>query len=276
MPAELPDDLVAFLHDGRQFEYDSNAAEIGRIKLKRDTDLVRSIITTLTGCQSIIDDPYNFLEGSYQIDVYDLVKESEDYDVEGLFCWIVELQRFGSVDPEHGDVITFPNLTWTELTKNPMPYLDAQWSGDEVGVRVLPWLHFPFKLSKLDVDLRPYGSQCRIHCTPLTVQAVRRLPLFDVMQRREAEDWLQNYHTTFPCSGLPVTDDEFLCCTECRAAEDSWVQTVLKSIVPIDVAPNAHGWINCPYCGQRFLPAFTSAFVDGMHLLCGQKLNILS
>src|SRR5262245_44562610 len=107
MTAELPCDMLAFLRDGRRLEYDVGASEIGRITLKRDSDLRLSTITTFPGCQSIIFDPYEDLEGLYQIDVYNLVAQSELYDPEGLLCWIVALKQFGCVDPEHGDVITF-------------------------------------------------------------------------------------------------------------------------------------------------------------------------
>ena len=129
-------------------------------------------------------------------------------------CWIVALKRLGCVDPEHGDVVTFPDVTWTELAANPLPYLDAQWGGNEIGVRVLPWLHFPFKFSEVDAVLRPYGSRCPVHDTDVVVQRTRKPALFDVMRRREPEDWLQNYLTTFPYSGLPMSDGELLCCPD--------------------------------------------------------------
>jgi hypothetical protein len=276
MGAELPNDLLAFLRDARQLDYDAGVSQIGRIALKRDTDLSVTTITTFPGCQSIIDDPYEDMEGLYQIDAYDLVAESELYDTEGLLCWIVALKRLGCVDPEHGDVITFPDLTWTELAANPLPYLDSQWAGDDVGVRVLPWIYFPFKFSDIDVVFTPYGSQCPVHGTAVVVQQIRKPPLFDVTRRREPEDWLENYLTLFPCSGLPVTDDELLCCSDCRAAEDAWLRKVEDSTLLVDVVPNAHGWVQCPCCGTRFLPSDSNVFKNGTHLVCGQKINVVS
>ena len=157
---DLPNDLLAFLRVSRQLNYDSQKSEIGRITLKSDVDLSTSTITTFPNCQSIIEDPYSDLDGLYQIDVYDLVAESEHYDTEGLLCWIVAVKRFGCVDPEHGDVLTFPDVTWTMLAKDPLPYLDAQWGDDDgVAQRVLPWLHFPFKIRKTETVLKPYGSR---------------------------------------------------------------------------------------------------------------------
>ena len=274
---DLPNDLIEFLGAGRQLEFDVQNSEIGRIKLKRDLDLTLTTITTFPGCQSNIQDPYSQFDGLYHTDVYDLVAESEYYDTEGLLCWIVALKRFGCIDPEHGDVITFADVTWTDIVANPLPYLVAQWGDDhDVADRVLPWIHFPFRFSEVDVVLRPYGSQCPIHQIPVTVKQTRKPPLFDVLQRRELKDWLKNYRTTFPCSGVKYSDSELLSCPDCRAAENAWIQRIEDSIPLLDVTPNPHGWIKCPGCGIRFSLTDSKAFVDGLHLGCGQKINVVT
>ena len=78
---ELPADLLAFLREGRELEYDVGASEVGALTLKEESELFRSTVTTFPGCDSIIEDPYEDLEdGEYQIAVYDLVAETEDYD----------------------------------------------------------------------------------------------------------------------------------------------------------------------------------------------------
>jgi hypothetical protein len=153
----LPHDLLEFLHAGRQLEYDVENSDVGPIKLKHDTDLSLATISTFPGCQSIIDDPYFGLKGLYQSAVYDLVAESQDFDTKGLLCWIVALKRFGCIDPEHGDIITFPGVTWTEISAHPLPFITAQWGGNVAAVRVLPWIYFPFKLSETGAVLMPYG-----------------------------------------------------------------------------------------------------------------------
>ena len=276
MTADLPDDLIAFLRAGRQLDYDADNSEIGRITLKRDADLTLTTITTFPGCQSIIDDPYSDIEGLYQADVYDLVAECRDYDPQGLLCWILALRRFGCIDPEHGDVITFPDVTWTDIAANPLPYLDSQWSDDyHVAVRVLPWIHFPFKLSKTDVVIAPYGSRCPVHDTAATARRTSRPQLFDVFRRRNMDDWLQKHQATFPYSGVPVTDDELLCCSDCRVAEDAWIQGIDDSISPADATPNAHGWVQCPGCGTRFSIVDSAIFAGGIHMTCGQKINVV-
>ena len=132
-------DLLAFLREGRELEYDVVASEVGTLTHKEVSELSRSTITTFPGCDSIIEDPYEDLEdGEYQIAVYDLVAETEDYDPEGMQCWIIALKCFGSIDPEHGEVLSFPKVTWTAIVKSPIRYLAAQWQDGSGAARVLP------------------------------------------------------------------------------------------------------------------------------------------
>jgi len=135
----LSADLLAFLREGRELEYDVVASEVGTLTHKEVSELSRSTITTFPGCDSIIEDPYEDLEdGEYQIAVYDLVAETEDYDPEGMQCWIIALKCFGSIDPEHGEVLSFPKVTWTAIVKSPIRYLAAQWQDGSGAARVLP------------------------------------------------------------------------------------------------------------------------------------------
>ena len=276
MADQLPNDLLTFLRAGRQLDYDVDNSEVGRIVLKRDTDLVPTTITTFPGCQSITWDPYIGLEGLYQIEVYDLVAESERYDTEGLFCWIVALRCFGCVDPEHGDVLTFPGVSWTDITQDPQPYLDAQWGSYDVGVRALPWLHFPFKLRDSETVIPPYGSHCPVHQTALIVGPAQNPPLFDVLRERTMAEWLRRYVTVFPCAGVPANDDEMLHCPVCRAAQEQWVAKIDNAIERLDAKPNAHGWVQCPGCGIRFSVTDPNAFSDGRCLTCAQKINLIT
>ncbi len=273
MTADLPNDLLAFLGSCRQLEYDAENSDIGRIKLKRDTDLSLTTITTFPGCQSIIDDPYSDLDGLYQSDVYDLVAASEDYDTEGLLCWIVALKRFGCIDPEHGDVITFPDVTWTNLAANPLPYLDAQWGDDDAVVRVLPWIHFPFRLNDHEVTLQPYPELCQVHGQKITTVTSPTRTLKDLLRQRELDDWISNCQASFPYRGVPVNAREVKYCPNCRDAEDDWMGGI--EVVPPEAAPNPHGWIKCPGCGMRFHKNDTQNFQLGVHVECGQRIQVV-
>lgn len=277
MIEKLPDDLLAFLREGRRLSYDVENSIVGRIKLKDVPDLAVTTIETDPDCQSIIDDPYFNLEGQYQIEVVDLVAESEHYDTEGLLCWIVAMKQFGCVDPEHGDVIAFPGVTWTELAANPLPYLDAQWQGAEndAGIRALPWMHFPFALSEAEITLSPYGAKCPAHDASVDVASGQKSSLFEIVRQIALDKWVDGYQTTFPCSGVPVSEEELLCCPVCRAAEEAWAQDVDSEIVAVNVAPFKPGWLRCPGCDKRFAIRDSGVYSDGYHLTCGQKINIV-
>lgn len=307
MDANLPSDLLAFLSSGSQLKYDVDKSTIGPIVLKSGAELSRDTITTFPGCQSIIDDPYQDLDGLYQIEVYDLVAESDHYQAEGLLCWIIALQCFGVVDPEHGDVLTFPGVTWTNIVRSPTTYLDAQWDGGVglhvlswlgllrnvgvgprilswlrfawhagVGQRVLPWLHFSYEIREYETPLQPYESRCPVHDAPVTAQGLKKSPLFELLRRRETKKWLKDRLTSFPYSGLPVSEKKLLCCQACYAAEELWLNEVDAAIAPLEAKPNAHGWVKCPGCGSRFMTTDSGNFSNGLHLGCGQKIRIVN
>ncbi|MDE0596569.1 MAG: hypothetical protein OSB65_15110 [Roseibacillus sp.] len=41
-------------------------------------------------------------------------------------CWSIVLKCFSSIDREHGEILTFPKVTWTAIAKSPIRYLEAQ------------------------------------------------------------------------------------------------------------------------------------------------------
>jgi hypothetical protein len=272
----LPDDLIAFLSSKSQLEYDSANSSIGQIKLKSLAELRPSTIEIYDGCQEIIDDPYSCLNGIYEVAVVDLVSQSEDYPTEGLLCWIAALHVFGSVDAEHGSVITLPGVLWTEIARNPVQFLDAQWEGHDNPFckYALPWLHFRFRSKQRGLVIDPPPETCPVHGLRLATTFAQRTRKFEVYRRREIEQWLSKYVQVFPCGGLPISDSEMHCCVKCRSLEDQWGADVERLVVPIDVNVNSHGWTQCPGCGIRFSIHDENRFCDGIHMTCGQKIRI--
>ena len=272
---DLPSDLLTFLREGRQLEFDIQKSEIGPIQLVNAEDLQPTTIEVFPGCQSIVDDPYEELDGLYFVDVYDLIAEAEHYDPEGLFCYITALNCYGCVDSEHGDVITFPGLNWTQLAASPLPYLDAQWDDTSVGSRELPWLYFPFVLAETGKVIEPYGPVCPQHQVPLGRRTLDAMPSLALIRRIAEDDWIEQQSSTFPCPGVPVEGDVFLYCGRCRAAEDEWARQIDKTVVEsLDVTPYKDGWVQCPNCSLKFSFRDASVFAHNYHLTCGQKLNI--
>ena len=76
---DLPNDALLFLREGRQFSYDANESGIGRIMLKKASELTPSILGITFYDSAGLDDPYCDLNGIYQVEVVDFVKSSEDY-----------------------------------------------------------------------------------------------------------------------------------------------------------------------------------------------------
>lgn len=272
---DLSSDLVAFLSEGCQLVYDADSSDIGAITLKGMDQLTRSTVEVFPGCQALIDDPYEDLEGLYQIEVVELIATSEDYDPEGLFCWIVALGCYGCIDPEHGDVFTFPGVSWTQIVEAPLTYLDAQWNDGKSARQALPWLHFPFQLEESEAVLEPYGERCRLHGLELGKVKVEAGKCDQVLKERNSEYWLEQKAARFPCPGVPVSEEEVLCCAKCRQAEREWLDAIFDANPALPATPNEHGWIKCPGCGGKFKEGDSNAFRDGIHLGCSQKIELV-
>ncbi len=275
----LPDDLINFLRQSRQLEYDVPNSTIGPIRMKTEKDLELNTISFYPATQSIIDDPYSDLDGLYIAEVIDLISESEDYDPEGLLCWVPSLKSYACIDAEHGTVLKFMDTTWSDISENPIAYLDAQWDFVSIDTKseiILPWLHFPFELEEYDQILKPYPSICSVHVEPVIAKKFNKPPLFNALRQRELSQWIERYTTYFPCSGVPVTEDELLCCIKCHEEEAKWISEIDDAIIAIDEKPNEDGWLKCPFCGKRFKINDKEIFKDGVHLMCGQKISIMS
>ena len=272
--ADLPDDLQEFLSRRGGLAFDADDSSIGAIKLKSLDDVSESVISAFPGCQSILDDPYESLDGTYQIPVFNLIAESEDFDPDGLFCWIPKLATYAAVDPEHGDIITFPGVTWRAIVENPVQYLDAQWGLSDVETRALPWLYFSMLLDDGTV-IEPYPARCATHDRPIISQPKKRSPLFEVFRDADVDEWLETSRYQFPYAGLPTSESELLCCDECFDFESRWVDEIEASIPLLDARKNSGGFVQCPRCGIRFSPNDSAVFVDPVHLTCGQKINVV-
>jgi hypothetical protein len=275
---QLPNDALLFIRERRQLNYDANESSVGRIVLKEEQELTPSILCIRCYDSTVSDDPYFDLDGTYQVEVIDLVKHSDDYDPTGLFCWITNLKRYGCVDTDHGTILTFPIANWQDIVQSPVVYLDAQWGtpdGKTVSEPVLPWLFCDFRLSDRELVLKPYPSECSLHHRGISRRPSNRATLFKALRRRELSDWLRHYLADFPYSGVKVNDFELLCCDQCRSAEESWFRQVFDAIEPREAKSYSDGWVQCPGCGIRFSTKSEHSFANGIHIRCGQKIRVI-
>lgn len=272
---ELPSDCLRFLEAGQQFAYCPDGTSIGRIHLKHAGELVARMARLHPDGQGVIDDPYAHLDGNYAVELIDLVRESDDYDPEGLLCWIPAIKSFGSVDEEHSTAISYTGAAWSDIVRDPIGHLDSQWGLGSVPVnQVLPWLSFSFRLDSGDAVLAPYAVACHRHQEPLVVDQRPAPKLSRVYRRRDPSVWLSKCLQDFPCPGVPLNNTDSILCRTCRSLEQDWMHAQMNAIPELTVVANSQGWIECPGCGIRFSISDEARFQYGIHLTCGQRIRV--
>jgi hypothetical protein len=116
----IPPDLYAFLQSGDVLHYDESASTVGRIRLVGADQLAEAEIEITSDDSDFHGiDPYGFLNGTYHLNVVNLVAESEDYDPIGILVWAPSYQSFGTWDSEHLSLLLFPGTTWKEIATAP-------------------------------------------------------------------------------------------------------------------------------------------------------------
>ena len=86
------------------------------------------------------DEPGEDPESIYDITGIDLIKEIENYSPDGVLIWFPQFAEYGSWDCDHGLITIFPDISWTEIVKDPGKYVNAQWYPERVNHYLLrPW-----------------------------------------------------------------------------------------------------------------------------------------
>jgi hypothetical protein len=72
---------------------------------------------------------------------YSLIKTCKSYSPDGVFVWFPKFTAYGQADPDHRRIIIYPNVTWTEIVRDPTWYINGEWYPDRVAHEVVnPWL----------------------------------------------------------------------------------------------------------------------------------------
>lgn len=130
----LPKDLLTFLDQGKELNFDHETTEVGRVTLKQIKDLAETDLYINSGAPpSKNADVDNGKSGYYAIKGVDLIETCDkSYDPHGILTWIPKLEIYATWDSDHYQLIGFPGINWSDITANPAKYLDAQWD-PEIG-----------------------------------------------------------------------------------------------------------------------------------------------
>jgi hypothetical protein len=267
----LPEDLHEFLKNVPQQGRVLDGLDYGQVILKSLDEMALTTLAIRPGSQYIVDDPYDELEGAYQIRIVDLIAECEDHDPEGLFCWIEDLGVYGSINSEDSNIIIFPGVSWSVIAARPSYYFTEACDHPD-GEYVMPWMHFPFRLED-GTEILPYRDICTLHQTHLSVRARTHRRRFDTFRNPTA--WVQASRKQFPYAGVPISETKELFCSGCFAAEYQWATDVDETIPILDVATNSAGFVRCPQCHISFWPHHKDGTLVDRHSACGQRLNVL-
>jgi hypothetical protein len=147
----LPQDLIDFLKSGKQLEYDIEACEAGRVKLKHLEQLFIEDFQVDSENSPLADfDPNAGEKGYYAVSGVSLLAEAEDYDPSGILLWLPQSRVFATWDCDHWNLLGFPGVNWRQIVNNPLPYLNAQWrKSKEIKVMYLAaWENYPFHIGR--------------------------------------------------------------------------------------------------------------------------------
>ena len=98
------------------------------------------------------DDPHRRDGGYYAVPAVNLVfgddpRPNLDFPA-WLLLWLPDLQRFGSFDLDHGDLVLFADrVRWADIAADPGPYVVASESGGRGPVPteyLRPWPDYPY------------------------------------------------------------------------------------------------------------------------------------
>ena len=155
----IPDDLRAFLAARKQLAYEPPLlCEVGAVKLKPLRALRLQKIWVVAPAGTERHDPNRKREGFYVVPVVDLCGRCSNYDPVGILVWIPALEAYGTWDYDHGRLVAFPRVSWQQINRRPVYYLEAQWGSPffptAKGEAVKPWKHdFAFRTGEPGRDI---------------------------------------------------------------------------------------------------------------------------
>ncbi len=153
---DLPADLVAFLADGKQLEYDPDPCEAGAVILVLLSQLKLERFPVETGSLPVFEqDPHYPKVNSYLVLGVNLVAScTGDYDPVGLLLWLPVEKRYAVWDSSHCGIQVFGSaVTWEQIAASPSRHINAGWTGMDPDAppmeELVPWPAHPYGDSQM-------------------------------------------------------------------------------------------------------------------------------
>lgn len=158
----LPEDLVAFLNEGRVFKYDATECEAGSTELHAIGDLRVQLFPMETGSlDNYENDPHYPNVNSYLVPAVDLLGScTGDYDPVGLLMWFPNEKKYGTWDCSHCCIELFgANVNWQQIAASPARHINAQWIGMDplspLTDALVPWPKYKYADGQYHEPLDP-------------------------------------------------------------------------------------------------------------------------
>lgn len=136
----LPDDLIAYLSQESNRSLSLPEGEVRRLTFHAPEAIpLRRFDVDSYGLHNageLKEDP----DETREYEAYDLIASCDGYDPDGILAWFPEWQRYGSWDCDHHTIITYPDVTWTQIAAAPTWYVNGQWFPENVRHEMVnPW-----------------------------------------------------------------------------------------------------------------------------------------
>ena len=143
----LPGDLFDFVYSGRQLKYPVKESIPGRLALRGLDELSLGSVWVDSEKAPIDGDPNEGKIGYYTVPAFSLTKKCTGYEPEFLLLWLPTENLYGTWDCDHGHLVVFPDATWSDIVRDPIPFINAQWDANENGAYYfVPWPEYPYTL----------------------------------------------------------------------------------------------------------------------------------
>ena len=141
----IPRDLHDFLSRPENRQVSLAGGEVRQIELCPPEEL-RLQKFMVDGNELFLNGPLDFDPGeTREYEGYSLVKRCNDYDPDGVLVWFPEFNAFGTADCDHGRILLYPGISWSQICREPTWYYNGQWYPDRVShSEVNPWYRKPW------------------------------------------------------------------------------------------------------------------------------------